>query len=38
MEVLGISAWSCEIELENREEMKGRGADLRKSRRSTLLK
>jgi hypothetical protein len=38
MEVLGISAWSCKIEVENREETRGRGADLRRNRRSTLLK
>jgi len=28
MEVLGINVWSCKIEIEKREEMKGRRADL----------
>jgi hypothetical protein len=38
IEVVGTSAWSCKIEVENREEMKGKRADLRRNRRSALLK
>ncbi len=38
MEVLRTSVWSWRIEVEKGEEMKGRGVDLRRNRRFTLLK
>jgi hypothetical protein len=38
MEVLGTKIWSCKIEVEKMEEIKGRSANLQEDSRFALLK